>query len=565
MTTSTEAPTDRVTTMSVADIRIREGFNVRHNGGGIDELAASIELLGMLVPLIVDGDGILVAGHRRLAAAQKIGLAQVPVHVSDVLGVQGARGVLGAAAAENIVRQQLSPAEEADAIQRMLEAGYTADGAAQALGMPLARVTRRQKLLAIPSELRALWGPGGDASTSSVPNVAALVAAAPKLAPAILKFHQAAVAPAKNESRGQRALHIGWLSQDPVRYLTELDRAMHGDSWSKIKGIPNVEDFTAVHQDDSISSRDRLGGHPAVAKLQTLEKRLSDAWVYGTRMEIREHDVDAAAAAGAAVELASPDGAKRVIVSRSWLGAHVKDVMLGQFEKRAEAAIKKSDKQRGRTARGAATSDPAKLTAAEQRELDAARAQRDAEKKWASLARGANLDLGRALLNNLAVVELTADVARFFAETSLGWRSGTGSYTPYDQRMVAGRLAAGGLRYVFPDWQAEVKTPTKTDPDKVKIEYLEIGEAEKRLWKWFDAATEPGEILGRALLIHAAALWANERVLPQSRRAMTFGRTVVPPAAEKLLEKVTKPHVPPAVTQLLAEIEAFDPKKAPAA
>ena len=43
------------------------------------KIAASIVEYGWTNPILVDGDNGLIAGHGRLAAARKLGLAEVPV------------------------------------------------------------------------------------------------------------------------------------------------------------------------------------------------------------------------------------------------------------------------------------------------------------------------------------------------------------------------------------------------------------------------------------------------------------------------------------------------------
>jgi ParB-like chromosome segregation protein Spo0J len=48
----------------------------------IDKVAGSINEFGFRQPIVVDKDGIIVAGHTRLFAAQKLGLQEVPVHVA---------------------------------------------------------------------------------------------------------------------------------------------------------------------------------------------------------------------------------------------------------------------------------------------------------------------------------------------------------------------------------------------------------------------------------------------------------------------------------------------------
>ena len=48
----------------------------------IDKVAASIAEFGWRQPIVVDEQGVIMAGHTRLLAARKLGLAEVPVHVA---------------------------------------------------------------------------------------------------------------------------------------------------------------------------------------------------------------------------------------------------------------------------------------------------------------------------------------------------------------------------------------------------------------------------------------------------------------------------------------------------
>lgn len=75
--------------MEVIDRKVSElipyANNPRHNDGAVDTVAASIKNFGFKVPIIVDKDGVIVAGHTRLKAAQKLGLKTVPCIVADDL------------------------------------------------------------------------------------------------------------------------------------------------------------------------------------------------------------------------------------------------------------------------------------------------------------------------------------------------------------------------------------------------------------------------------------------------------------------------------------------------
>ena len=58
--------------------------NPRKNEGAIDAVAKSIAEFGFRGPIVVDGEDVVIAGHTRLKAAEKLGLAEVPVHIVDV-------------------------------------------------------------------------------------------------------------------------------------------------------------------------------------------------------------------------------------------------------------------------------------------------------------------------------------------------------------------------------------------------------------------------------------------------------------------------------------------------
>jgi len=56
--------------------------NPRQNDAAVDAVAESIRRFGFRQPIVVDADGVIVCGHTRWKAAQKLGLTQVPVHVA---------------------------------------------------------------------------------------------------------------------------------------------------------------------------------------------------------------------------------------------------------------------------------------------------------------------------------------------------------------------------------------------------------------------------------------------------------------------------------------------------
>ena len=59
--------------------------NPRNNDVGVDKVAASIQQFGFKVPIVIDTNNVIVAGHTRHKAAQKLGLQKCPCIVADDL------------------------------------------------------------------------------------------------------------------------------------------------------------------------------------------------------------------------------------------------------------------------------------------------------------------------------------------------------------------------------------------------------------------------------------------------------------------------------------------------
>ena len=122
----------------------------------LEELAASLKESGMLQAILVrpHGSGYqIVAGERRWRAAQKAGLATVPIRVRAVKDDQ----LLELALVENIQREELQPLEEAHAYQRLQqELGLTQEQLAQRVGRERSTVANSLRLLRAPREVRSL-------------------------------------------------------------------------------------------------------------------------------------------------------------------------------------------------------------------------------------------------------------------------------------------------------------------------------------------------------------------------------------------------------------------------
>jgi ParB family transcriptional regulator, chromosome partitioning protein len=126
----------------------------RFDDNTLRELADSIKASGVLQPLLVrrvsPGDYQLVAGERRLRAAQMVGLKKVPVVVKEV----DDRAMMEMALVENIQREALDPIEEARAYQTLVEkVGLTHEKLSERVGKQRVTITNSLRLLSLPAEV----------------------------------------------------------------------------------------------------------------------------------------------------------------------------------------------------------------------------------------------------------------------------------------------------------------------------------------------------------------------------------------------------------------------------
>ena len=123
-------------------------------GQELEDLARSVKEQGILTPLLVsktEKGYRLIAGERRWRAAQKAGLARVPVVVRETTPAQS----LEMALIENLHRKDLNPIEEAMAYSRLLEnAGVTQESLAARLGRDRATIANTVRLLKLPTSIQ---------------------------------------------------------------------------------------------------------------------------------------------------------------------------------------------------------------------------------------------------------------------------------------------------------------------------------------------------------------------------------------------------------------------------
>jgi ParB family chromosome partitioning protein len=119
-------------------------------------LGDSIRLHGLLHPIVVQREGdsfILVAGERRLRAAQIAGVSSIPAIVRPA--AESSRHQLEMALTENLLRTDLNPMEEAAAYARLSDAfGLTHESIALRLGRSRSGISNAIRLLDLPAPVQ---------------------------------------------------------------------------------------------------------------------------------------------------------------------------------------------------------------------------------------------------------------------------------------------------------------------------------------------------------------------------------------------------------------------------
>ena len=112
--------------LSLTDIR-PYARNPRKNDEAVKNVAASIREFGFLVPLVIDANHEIVAGHTRYKAAKSLGLKTVPCVIADELTEDQIRAFR---LADNKVSEaaqwdmDLQPLELADVMMPMADFGF---------------------------------------------------------------------------------------------------------------------------------------------------------------------------------------------------------------------------------------------------------------------------------------------------------------------------------------------------------------------------------------------------------------------------------------------------------
>ena len=150
----------RINKLSLSEI-IPNRYQPRKNfdQDDLNDLANSIRERGVIQPIIVrksetnNSKYEIIAGERRWLAAQKAGLHDIPVVVTDVDDLKS----LEFAIVENVQRNDLNPLEEAEGYKRLIdEFSYDQDKVSKFIGKSRSYITNSLRILSLPREVLKL-------------------------------------------------------------------------------------------------------------------------------------------------------------------------------------------------------------------------------------------------------------------------------------------------------------------------------------------------------------------------------------------------------------------------
>lgn len=149
--------TEKITQLNVVQLRTNP-YQPRKifDEAALQELAESIKEHGILQPIVVRKKGNnfeLVVGERRFRAAKLAKLEQIPAIIKELNDQQ----MMELAILENLQREDLTPIEEAEAYQKLMEAlSLTQEQLAFRLGKSRPHIANHVRLLALPEKVREM-------------------------------------------------------------------------------------------------------------------------------------------------------------------------------------------------------------------------------------------------------------------------------------------------------------------------------------------------------------------------------------------------------------------------
>ena len=496
------------------------------------ELVASIKRHGIITPLMLAPDGAdgftIIAGERRYRAAKAAKLRQVPAQVREADGE-----ALTLAVAENVIRADLSPVEEARAYRRLADEHGGGAKVARLVGKSERLVGERLDLLRLPEAAQELLA-ARRLPLACAPPLVRIAEAEPLLAEQTAAWLV------------ERPSYAAVFQSDPGEFVDDVLRADWADEdGSRRQPVAySVSEFgsgpilpTTVHDEHAIAAvLAKLGAHAeavaaALAELPEITHASEHDWsarqAEGRRwrecFSLTDADADAARAFGCLLELSGRNGRNHAYVTDpEWLA----DRLMEKISTHASAATERVHRERDEHSRTTSADDP---------EKEARRQERQHQYEERVSARARNLDLGAALATWQP--KLDADAVKLLGSLVLNQH---------------GKAAAWAHRLC-----AE-QPSTENKQGKVSVRYPRGAEAERKLHaEASDAlkrARTPADALAVVLRLLVAQRLVDTAGLPNADRQGVYEPREL--AASSTLDKLARRVAPASVKQHRAAQEA---------
>jgi ParB/RepB/Spo0J family partition protein len=496
------------------------------------ELTASVKRHGIITPLTLAPDGedgfTIIAGERRYRAAKAAKLREVPAQVREADGE-----ALTLAVAENVIRADLSPIEEARAYRRLVDEHGGSAKVAKLVGKSERLIAERLDLLSLPEATQELLA-ARRLPLACAPALVRIAEREPLLADLTAAWlserpHDAALFPA-----------------DPGEFVRDVLRAeWRDDEGGQLHPVAySVGEFgtgpilpTSVRDEEAVAAvLAKLGGHgdavaAALAELPEITHTSDCDWsarqAEGQRWRecfaLSDEDADAARAFGCLLELSGRNGRSHAYVTDpEWLA----DRLAQNIAAHARGEAKRARRQRDERTSAHSHDDA---------EKEARRQERQRQYEERVSARARNLDLGAALARWQP--KLDTDAVKLLGSLVL---------------LHYGKAAAWAHRLC-------VEQPSTTSKQgKVTVRYPRGAQAEKELHaEALDAlkrARTPEAALAIVLRLLVAQRLADTGGLPNADRQGVYERQEL--AGSAVLAKLVRRVAPPSVKKYLAEQEA---------
>jgi ParB family chromosome partitioning protein len=201
----------------------------------LEALTESIKAQGLLQPILVrrredDPNSYeIIAGERRWRAAQQAQLHEVPVVVRDMAD----REALEIAIVENVQRRDLTPLEESEGYQRLMdEFQHTQEDLARVVGKSRSHIANMLRLLQLPDPVKQLVQ-GGEISAGH--------------ARALLNAED-------SEALAQQVAQKGLSVRETERLAQQVKQAAKGQGGRKAQAKPAQKDPDTRQLEDDLSS-----------------------------------------------------------------------------------------------------------------------------------------------------------------------------------------------------------------------------------------------------------------------------------------------------------------------